>query len=130
MAQYGSIVRTKIQTDTPVRAFTLLAFEKPVTANDLRSVIGNPLDSNNPWSTNKPQSDALDALGMRMAWGAGDQPAGYSPGSYSALDPLTGLLDDTAGWSYVSSKPPWVWIAFYAGSSCFVSGTFEQAVID
>jgi hypothetical protein len=126
MAEYGSIVRTTIQTESPARAFALLAFDSPVVANDLRDNVGNPLDSTNQWYTDV--ADWLDAAGMRMAWGQGDQPAGYSPGSYSDGDPVTGLLDDTASWDFASTKPPWVWLAFYSGSSCFVSGKFEQGV--
>lgn len=129
VAEYGSIARTIFQTDTPKAQFSIFVFEGPVTAADMIALVGNPLGTGTSWQ-NATTKDPLFARGLRMAWGSNSQPAGYSPLSFTDIAaPLTGLLDDDASWSYVSQKPPWIWIAEYSPSSCFITGTLEQAVL-
>lgn len=41
-----------------------------------------------------------------IGWGNNDQPAGYSPGSFTASNPLTGSLVDEASWSFDNINNP------------------------
>jgi len=127
VAEFGQIARTIFQTDTQLTEFAVFVFENAVTAADLVRYVGNPLGADGAWK-NATTKDPLFNLGLRMAWGSASQPCGYSPLSLTDGAPLTGLLDDDAGWSYVCSKPPWLWVAEYATDSCFITGTLEQAV--
>ena len=43
---------------------------------------------------------------FHKGWGNNDQPAGYSPGSFSASNPLTGSLVDEASWSFDNINNP------------------------
>lgn len=44
--------------------------------------------------------------------------------------PLTGKVLSTGAWSYQSERPPWLWVAFWAATSCYVSGRIYPAPID
>lgn len=53
---------------------------------------------NNPYLRTNP--------GMIIGWGNHDQRAGYSPGSYSAGSPKTGILVDESTWTFDNTNNP------------------------
>ena len=125
---YGTFVEL-IATTSPHSEFVLGLFEKPVTANFLAAKVGNPLDPLNtrPFDVNRVD---LQAAGLRQAWGSGAQPGGYSQaftGAKSAGDPLTGRIEDNASTDWVSSSPPRLYLAEYAGDSTDLTVTFRIA---
>lgn len=130
---YGSIVRTELTTSSSATPFAVAVFDQPITAAQLLSLVGNPLDADlidNPWDR---QADALAAAGLLMAWGWNRQPGGYYPQSYSTPDgdgtaPVTGRLVDDSSWDYVSMRAPWVWVAHIASAGCWVQGRFYPGV--
>jgi len=123
--QVGSIARTEFQTDSATTSFALGIFSKPVTANLLKSLVGNPLSGARPWNTS---ADELLDAGILEAWGSQTEPCGYYPGALSEGDGLTGRFFDGAAWSYESAHPPYLWVAEYAPVSCFISGRLFAAV--
>lgn len=108
----GTVINTNISvtTDTP---FALGVFDRPPPA------MGGPPAEDDFW-------DSFDeSTGLLIAWGAGDQFAGYSPGFQSSGDPLTGVLIDDASWYYKSEQPPWLWVVVYPGADTTISGLFR-----
>lgn len=124
----GKIARVTLQT-SPACAFYVALFGDSVTASQLARYVGNPTATDGygrgPY---QPHQDTLEALGFIDAVGGPAQAAGYSPGQQTSpwdgetSSPLTGKLDTAAPISYRSVRPPWIWVAFYAASSCYVSG--------
>ncbi len=123
--QVGSIARTEYASDSPVAAYYVGVFSKPVTSNLIQSLVGDPSASESPW---KAQSDALLDAGILEAWGSSSDPAGYFPGALSEGDPLTGRFRDGAGWSYESAYPPYLWVAEWSPVSTFLTGRMYEAV--
>ena len=124
--QVGTIAKTRYATSSPASRFAVGVFSKPITANRLAALVGNPLATSGAWDTN---GDALDDAGLVMSWGDADSAAGYSPraeGDPGAV--VTGNLKDDAGWEFWSEHPPWLWVAEYAPVSCFISGRFYPGV--
>jgi peptidoglycan hydrolase-like protein with peptidoglycan-binding domain len=122
--QVGTIAKTRYTSTGPAAAFAVGVFSKPVTSNTLARLVGNPLGGSKPWS---PEADALYDAGLLMAWGSIDEPAGYYPSTKTDGGAVTGRLIDDAGWEYVSEHPPWLWVAEFSGSSCFLEGRFFAA---
>jgi hypothetical protein len=124
----GKIARITLKT-SPACAFYVAFFGDAVTAAQLQKYVGNPTSTDGygrgPY---QKQQENLETLGFIDAIGGPGQAAGYSPGQQTSpwdgvsSSPLTGKLDSTAPISYRSVKPPWIWVAFYAASSCYVSG--------
>jgi hypothetical protein len=125
----GKIARITLQT-TPACAFYVAFFGDRVTASQLVRYVGDPTSTDGygrgPYQANQ---DTLAQLGFIDAVGGPAQGAGYSPGQEtspwdgSSSSPLTGRLDSQAPISYRSVRPPWIWVAFYAADSCYISGT-------
>ena len=66
--------------------------------------------------------------------GMEEQPGGYYPREYKNPDgatsaPVTGRMVDDASWDYASMKPPWLWVAMIATTSCRIEGRFFHGVI-
>lgn len=122
----GTIARTWFTTTSPASRFAVGIFSKRITANDLAAIVGNPLAATKSWTT---QYDALQAFGWLIAWGDAGQAAGYFPGLGSDADPVTGRLVDDALWNYQSDHAPWLWLAEYSTTSCFIEGRLQQQVI-
>lgn len=122
--QLGSIARTRFTTDSPAAPFAVAVFSKPITANHLVALVGDPLASSVPFSA---QADALYDAGLLMAWGSTDEPAGYYPSTLTAGGSVTGRLVDDSTWYYESTQPPWLWVAVFSSSSCFVEGQLFAA---
>lgn len=127
-SQYGDIVRTSFKASTPV-GFAVAVFDRPITANRLAGIVGNPLTAaENPW-----QEDELDDAGLLMAWGWKEQPCGYFPREYAnpdgkAKNPPTGRMRDDASWTFASTQPPWLWVAVIATESTRIAGRFYAGV--
>lgn len=118
----GTVAKTHLRTFSPANEFAAAVFSKPVTDVQLRALLGNPLintsDGKNPWDKN---AAALDDMGYLYAVGGPSNAAGYWPGT-AGSDPVTGVMHDDASWYYESTKPPWLWVAVYTSSSCYVDG--------
>lgn len=127
VSQLGRIAKLEYTTSSPASKFCLALFGKPITANQLASLVGNPLSQARPFVTNQELLE--DSYGFIEAWGASEQGAGYWPGSEFDGDPLTGKHKDFGGVEYVSANPPWVWVAEYANASCFGEGRLFPAPV-
>lgn len=131
VAAYGSIVRTEFRTTNPASRFAVAVFDRPITAARLNSLVGNVLATDeNPW---QDQADELDDAGLLMAWGWAKQPLGYYPKAYhtpdgESLAPVTGRFVDDAAWDYASTRPPWLWVAEIANTTCQIRGRFFHGV--
>ncbi len=64
---------------------------------------------------------------LQVAWGSSNQRGGYYPGQQDKGSPVTGRMLDDAQWDYISSQPPWVWLAFYPAGSTTLTGRFFNA---
>ena len=109
------------------RAFCIAVFGKPITANFLKGLVGNPLIAESVWTK---KAVALEKAGLIQAYGASDQQAGYWPGKETGgtePDPLTGKLMDGTSWTWESSQPPFLWIAEYCATSTRIAGQLRNA---
>lgn len=104
--------------------FCVAIFSKPITANALESLVGNPLKSADVWSK---KAVALEKAGLLQAYGAADQAAGYWPGKESDNDILTGKMLDGSSWPWKSVSPPYLFIAEYCASSTRIAGQLRNA---
>lgn len=105
-ASGGQIIRSEFTLDVPAR-FSVAVWDRPVTHNWLKSYGGTPLD---------PGYWDQFGDGLIIAWGGDGQAAGYSPGSESDEDTLTGQLIDDASWNYESTSAPWLWVSIWCES--------------
>lgn len=128
VSQQGNISLMSLATSSPPSPFCFALFGAPVTPAHLVNLVGDPLTGTNPFSTTAASADALDGLGFIEAFGGPGSAAGYWPGQQSS-DPLTGRDEETAAISYVSAKPPWVWLAIWSPTSCFIQGRLYPAPI-
>jgi hypothetical protein len=129
VSQVGTVAKIEMRTVSPASEFTVAFFGAPVTAAQLLAYVGaNPLTARSDhfgpydWAY-----DQLVALGFQEAIGGPGQAAGYDPGYQTSpvtggTTPLTGRLISTGSWTYQSVRPPWLWIALWAKTSCFISG--------
>lgn len=106
----GTVINTNITT-TPAAAFSLGVFDRPPPVG-----MGNPFADDDFWD------QFGEETGLLIAWGSGTQRAGYSPGSESGDDAITGLLEDNASWYYKSEKPPWLYLTVYSAIATHVGG--------
>lgn len=137
VSQAGKVAQVLAQTTGPASPFVLAFFGDAVTPADLVRYVGaNPLaergDGYGPfdWS-----ADKLATLGFIEAIGGPGQAAGYDPGYQTsphngATTPVTGKLISTGSWTYRSARPPWLWVAEYSPTSCFISGRIYPAPLD
>jgi hypothetical protein len=121
VSEVGLIAKLRVTTSGPASRFAVALFGKPVTANQLAAKVPNPLAVSSPWTD---AGDAwLNSVGWIEAWGEEGQAAGYGMlGSESNGDPVTGELYDDAGVPYVSQVSPWLWVAMFSPTSCFIEG--------
>jgi peptidoglycan hydrolase-like protein with peptidoglycan-binding domain len=131
----GKIARITFQT-TPACRFYIALFGDEVTAEQLVRYVGDPTHTDEfgrgPY---QPNQDKLAELGFIDAVGGPFQGSGFSPGQETSpwdgsASPLTGKLDSQAPISYRSVRPPWIWVAFNADSSCFIRGTILPGPIE
>jgi hypothetical protein len=120
-AELGNIVRTEFSTyanpSTSSRTPTAIAvgiFDRYTNHSQLRSR-GEPTDTDY-W-------DVFDeTTGLIIAWGGAEQMGGYSPGLNSQGDPKTGYLLDNSGYYFQSQVPPWLWVALWCDTTCYIAG--------
>lgn len=133
-SQYGSFAGAAL-TSYPASPFAVAVFSGPVTPADLAAIFtlsgGSPLQNdiatgNNPWND---FANDLDALGLLYAAGGPGGPCGFYPSDPNGTQTLTGQYVDGQTWPYFSSPgyAPWLWVALWAQSSCFISGRFLPA---
>jgi hypothetical protein len=137
VSQAGQVAKVTMTTTTPASPFCVAFFGDQVTPADLIHLVGaDPLTSDGtgygPFDRNY---NALLDYGFVEAIGGPGQAAGYDPGYQTSpytgdSTVLTGKMVSTASWSYRSSKPPWLWLAEFSPTSCFISGRIFPAPVD
>jgi len=129
-AGWGTVVGATFSTDDPAQ-FSIGVFDREITANWLQG-IGNPLTTSQYWTF--VEQAGINVYGgqdpLIIAWGDADQLAGYSPGTASNGDPITGVLQDNGSWYYQSSQPPWLWAAIYCDTTTFIEGRFLPGLVE
>ncbi len=128
VSQVGQIAKLDVHTASPAAKFVLALFGGPVTPAHLVDLVGDPLAGESPFARSESRADALDDLGFIEAFGGPGSAAGYWPKDESGGD-LTGRLLDTGGLTYTSARPPWVWVAEWSPTSCFLSGRLYPAPV-
>lgn len=145
--QLGQIAKTLYATSASITdwstgrtgyPFYVAVFNQPITAAQIIDILGNAGDPTQVgiW---EDQSVALQNAGIVIEWGgnsatstagtgAGLSPCGYYPSTLPQGGAVTGNFVDPDVWSYSSSQPPWLWVAEYSPSSCFIKGRFIQSV--
>jgi hypothetical protein len=133
----GKVAQVIMQTTGPAAPFVLAFFGDVVTPADLVKLVGaSPLvertDHMGPFDHS---ADALATRGFIEAIGGPGQACGYYPGyQTSPVDrgttTLTGKLVSTGSWTYQSVRPPWLWLAEFSPTSCFISGRIFPAPVD
>lgn len=104
--------------------FCVAIFSKPVTANFLDTIVGNPLTNADVW---RDKAVTLEKAGLLQAYGSKEEPAGYWPGKKSEGGVLTGKAFDGSGWPWKSANPPYLFIAEYCASSTRLAGQLRNA---
>lgn len=129
LGDHGSVTHTSMRTSGPATTFCVGVFAKPITPNQLSSIIGNPLnvEGESPWQIH---NDELRERGLIMAWGSGAQPLGYDPRQFHTPAgetgaPITGRFLDDSPWEYYSLQVPWVWVATITSTACYLEGRFR-----
>jgi len=115
VSETGRVAKMHLEAGAP---FAIAFFGAPITPAHLNSYVGNPLAKSNPF---KGQAANLDRHWFIEGFGEQGQRCGFYDGSEQGGDPFTGI-EEQGGFSYQSSRPPWVWVAMYAASSCFLEG--------
>jgi len=128
VSQMGQIAKLDIKTASPAAKFALALFGAPITPAHLVNLVGDPLSGTNPFARTEAKGIALDDLGLIEAFGAPGSAAGYGRGQ-EGTGTLTGQLIDTGGLSYISARPPWIWVAEWSPTSTFISGRIYPAPI-
>ena len=124
VSEAGRVAKIDVTTSGPACKFALALFGAPIQPAHLVRYVGDPLASDDPFGPNAAILE--DRFGLIEGWGQQGQAAGYGRGSEGS-SALTGQLIDTGGFEYVSAKAPWVWVAEYAASSCYISGRIYPA---
>lgn len=80
----------------------------PYDANGPSPFIANAFESTDPNGMPIPAGSypTMPQQSLIIGWGNGVQPAGYSPGSKTAGDPVTGILTDDATWTFDLTNNP------------------------
>lgn len=132
--QYGEVVRSVFRLDTPAR-FTVGVFDRAVSHVTLAR-LGSPTDDGY-WYHEDLQPTFDDDLnetppavpGLIVSWGGSDEMLGYSPGYEFEGDPLTGLFEESASWTFEATAPPWLWVAMWVESPDvnYIQGRFYSS---
>lgn len=115
VSETGRVAKMHLEAGSP---FAIAFFGAPITPAHLHSYVGNPLTSDAPF---EPHEKELDAHWFIEGFGQKGQRCGYYPGAEDRSTPFTGV-EEQGGFEYTSSRAPWVWVAMYAASSCFLEG--------
>ena len=115
VSETGRVAKMHLEWGAPG---AIAFFGAPITPAHMVSYVGNPLASDSPFKAHERE---LDAHWFIEGFGQQGQRCGYYPGAQDQGDPFTGV-EEQGGFEYTSSRPPWVWVAMYAASSCFLEG--------
>jgi len=121
LSEAGQVAKLDVRSQSPAAPFCMAFFAGPVTPAHLVRLVGDPLSGTNPFARTEAKGIALDDLGLIEAFGAPGSAAGYGRGQ-EGTGTLTGQLIDTGGLSYISARPPWIWVAEWSPTSTFISG--------
>ena len=129
LSEVGRIATIVANTSGPESKFCIALFANPfIQPAHLVTNVGNPLVGPNPFERTTAKARALDALGYIISFGNATDAAGYWPqGQASGV--LTGELNEKGAWEYNSFKPPWVGVAIFSPTSCFIEGRLRPVVI-
>jgi hypothetical protein len=128
MSQADTIVNTLVTTGGAPTEFCVAVFDRPMFGGGTGTLPINPFVTG-------ADSTLRAATGYLIHWGNPDQHAGYSPGLQSDSDPITGLLEDQAAWSYahpvdpatqVAVEPAFLWLAVYPLSATHLTARFVR----
>lgn len=122
VSETGRVAKMRLKAGSP---FAIAFFGAPITPAHLVSYVGNPLASDSPFEAHEKE---LDAHGFIEGFGQKGQRCGYYPGAEDRSTAFTGV-EEQGGFEYSSSKPPWVWVAMFAASSCFIEGNIYPAPV-
>jgi hypothetical protein len=112
MGAIGSVKGMDFKTDSPAE-YTVGVFDREITVATLNNW-GDFGLTPGYWDDILDENDELQTLeGLKMAWGDGDEPMGYYPGSFSDGTAMTGIHHDDATWTFESTRPPWIWVAMF-----------------
>jgi hypothetical protein len=123
MGEAGTILGVDFALETPAE-FSVAIFDRPISPAEITAK-GSPGDLKfwgyDNWDENS---------GLIQAWGEGDTLAGWWPYSPNEdLDPegnpaaaITGRYFENASTSYLSTKPPWLWVAMWSTVTTYISG--------
>lgn len=121
-SERDSIISTRLDTDPAVKFHASIYNLEP-------DPLDLPID---PFA-----EGAWDPLpeGYVIGWGQFEQGAGYSPGSESAGDPVTGVLDDDGTWQYTHDdidpaigQPAFLWVAVFPAADTYFGGRLVRGV--
>lgn len=124
LGEVGSISKTEFVANNPEAKYSIGVFDRIVHPSFLLRVNGgHPGDNEKYWETFD------EDRGLMIAWGQQNQMCGYWPGQQPGEDeedpdPWTGRMIDSSSWNFWSSKPPWVWVAFWSDKATTIGGRF------
>lgn len=125
VAEFGSLASIILESDHP---FAMAIFANTrITPNVLRSLVGNPFASTDPFRPHMPELERT--WGLVEAWGAQDDACGYSPLTEKDTGAtFTGDFVFKNDLEYVTDGLPYLSFAFYfRGGSGFVDGRARPA---
>lgn len=117
ISEAGQLNRVYLRTLAPAAKFWVALFGKEVTPNWMAARVGNPA-SPDAW---KAVIEDRENNGLIEQWGNDSQPCGVDEAGN-----VNGILEDTGGLSYYSTKGGWTWVAVYADRSTFIEGAGED----
>jgi hypothetical protein len=122
VSEVGNVKLTLATTSGPACPFSIGFFGLPLTPAHMNMLVGNPFVSG-AWDAN---ADVMDEqYAFLESFGNDTQAAGYYPSGTT----LTGRMKDTGSWEYISGKPPHIWVAIFAQSTCFIEGRVYPAPV-
>lgn len=122
--QVGTLARVWMRTSLPACRFAVLLFGQEVLPSQLHAHVGLVLSQDRPWASETVDA-WLEAHGFIDGWGHSGEACGYQPGSQAKGDPVTGKFEVRNPVSYVSVKPPFVWVGMLAAANCRIVGEFD-----
>ena len=132
-AERGTVIAAKARTYSTACTFAMAVFGTEVSAASLNALIANPL-ADEPdgygWWNHPDNTDTLETYKFVDSWGEFGNAAGYYPGSegQTPAATLSGKMEDSLAWEFVSDDAPWLWLAVYPTETCTFRATLRVVV--